>query len=235
MQRGELGGSVPAHTLGASGITAYLKNGGTLEKAAQCGRRSSMIAAASRSRLTRWSGYCLRSANGPRRLFERYLRYVATTARPRLLTTLLRFQFWYQNWKRNRHLRAGASAACQGSFTMGEPRRNHGRSFSESRWIDGRHAGRRKAFTGNGISARVAPQYRQTAAKYCQPLGKLPSTCSFSEPAALMIFLQQGHRADIVASDLGADERDAAVRTKWESANTRSIWYFPGWICLDAM
>jgi hypothetical protein len=69
------------------------------------------------------------------------------------------------------------------------------------------------------MSARVAPQYRQTAAKYCQPLGKLPSTRSFSEPAAPMILLQQGHRADIAISpfDRRADKRDAAVGVNWKA------------------
>jgi hypothetical protein len=64
-----------------------------------------------------------------------------------------------------------------------------------------------KAFTGNGMSARIAPQYRQTAAKYCQPLGKLPSTCSFSEPATPTILLQQGHRADTAIPPFGRVRR----------------------------
>ena len=52
------------HTFRATGITAYLKNGGTLEKAAAMAnhastrtQRNSMIAGATRSALIRWSGW----------------------------------------------------------------------------------------------------------------------------------------------------------------------------------
>jgi hypothetical protein len=68
------------------------------------------------------------------------------------------------------------------------------------------------------MSARVAPQYRQTAAKYCQPLGKLPSTCSFSEPAALRILLQQGLRADIAISPVGRANAYALSKLNWKEA-----------------